>query len=127
MKKWIKLISLISVLFIMSCTNDKKVRPDTPENLSLLASLAINNQDYETLKSYFTETRKETINSEYFANLKEIKSNGAEFRTYSYIRINGKSLLLEIIKDQDTKTYKIQNIMVVPKELEGLFNTPNGK
>jgi len=119
---------LIFILFLLiltvGCTHEETVTPNSPENLSYLASLSINNQNFEELKSYFTDSRKETLTNEYFENLIGLNSHGVELRTYSFLKLidQNQIVLLDIVKSPENNNYEIQNIIKVPNEYEKLFN-----
>ncbi|OAB43714.1 hypothetical protein [Paenibacillus glacialis] len=115
---------LLLLILTVGCTHEKIVKPDSPENLSYLASVAINNQDFNELKSYFTDSSKETLDDQYFEDLIGINSHGVEHRTYSLLRMidQDQIVLLEIVKNPENNNYEIQNIIKVPKEYGELFS-----
>lgn len=115
---------LLLLILAVGCTDEKMVKPDSPENLSYLASVAINNQDFIELKSYFTDSTKETLDDQYFEDLNGINSHGVEHRTYSLLRMidQDQIVLLEIIKNPENNNYEIQNIIKVPEEYGELFS-----
>ncbi|MBB6633621.1 hypothetical protein [Cohnella thailandensis] len=119
------LILLLPLLLVavVGCSSGKSVRPDTPENLASLAAYAISIENFEQWRSYFTEPKQGELTKKYFDQMKPENDTGAtEIRTYSFLKRGDRILLLEIVNDPETQSYKIQNVIEVPKEQRDLFD-----
>jgi hypothetical protein len=117
----VKLLLLFTCLTLVSCA-DKKVKPDTPENLAMLVKYAINQNDLNDLNKYFADGRKEVISKMELSELSEVTTAGAEIRTYSFLKMeNGEIFLIDIIKDRDG-LYKAQDFIRVPNHSVHIFN-----
>ncbi|MGZ9583732.1 hypothetical protein [Paenibacillus marinisediminis] len=123
MNKRIYLPFLLCLLLI-GCSSAKMEKPESPEELAHIMKLALNNGDYNKFNLYLSEPKKGLISMEQFKELSKSTTAGAEYRTYSYIRMeNRKVILLEIIKDISSEEYKVQRVIEVPEEMTNIFDS----
>ena len=77
MKKFTLLFSLIiiSSLFLLSCTKDKPMKPNTPVNASIMIKNYIDAENYEGFIDLFSDELKNSISRDDFKKFKERFSN----------------------------------------------------
>lgn len=120
----IKSIILISILMICvvltSC--QKTVKSDTPQNTGWLMKLAIDNGDYERFNNLFSEGRKDIISRESFDEMKNITTAGTGHTHYQLLTFgNGEMLLVMLTPEKINGEYKIEDVIIVPNEMKGIF------
>lgn len=116
-------LSFLLCFLLMGCSSVKMEKPKSPEELAYIMKLALDNGDYNKFNSYLTGPIKGHVNMDQFKELAKMTTAGAEYRTYSYIKMeNGKVLLLEIIKDISSEDYKVQRVIEIPEELKNIFD-----
>lgn len=117
-------IPFLLCFLLIGCSSTKMEKPKSPEELAHIMKLALSNGDYNKFNSYLTEPKKGLITMNQFDELSMNTTAGAEYRTYSYIKMeNGKVLLLEIVKDIPSEDYKVQRVIEVPEEINNIFDS----
>lgn len=115
------ILALLMLLFMLGCSSDKMANPDTPEKLSWLVKQAISNNDLRLLNSYFTTPKQGSISQQQLNELSKLITAAAEYRVYTMVKMDNEILLLDAVKDSETDTYKVQQIIRVPEALKALF------
>ncbi len=125
MKKSTLLFSLIiiSSLFLLSCTKDKSMKPNSPINASIMIKNYIDAENYEGFNDLFSDELKNSVSKEYFEKLKNISTSGSDHSLYNIITFeNGEMLLVKLYQIEATGEYKVENVMKVPEEFKDLFD-----
>lgn len=125
MRKSKLLLSLIviSSLFLISCTKDKAIKPDSPVNTSILIKSYIDAGNYEDFKNLFSEGLENSITEEDFNKLKDISTPGSSHNLYEIIAFeNGEMLLIKLYQIEATGEYKVEEVLKVPDEFKTIFN-----
>ena len=125
MRKSKLLLSLIviSILFLISCTKDKAIKPDSPVNTSIIIKNYINSGNYEAFTDLFSDELKNSVSKEEFEKLKNISTSGSDHSTYDIITFeNGEMLLIKLSAVSVDGEYKVEKVIQVPEELKTLFN-----
>ncbi|MHA0857281.1 hypothetical protein [Paenibacillus sp. CMAA1364] len=121
MKKYIPFLLLI---VLIGCSSSKMEKPESPQELAHIIKLALGSGDYKKFNSYLTEPQKELITMDEFNNMSTYITAGAQYRTYSYLKMeNGKTFLLEIINETPSEDYKVQSIIEIPDGMNNIFDT----
>ncbi len=117
------LIIIICFPFIFtSCSNQKRLKPDTPVNTAIVMKNLLNAGNYESFNKLFTDGRKNAISVEQFNELKKLTSAGTDFKHYELLTFsNGKMVLVMLTQDKIDGEYKIQDVKEVPDEMKSLF------
>ena len=125
MRKSKLLLSLIviSSLFLISCTKDKAIKPDSPVNTSILIKSYIDAGNYEDFKNLFSEGLENSITEEDFNKLKDISTPGSSHNLYEIIAFeNGEMLLIKLYQIEATGEYIVEEVLKVPDEFKTIFN-----
>lgn len=124
MKKVIIIITLIiSCLWLTSCTEDKKLKPDTPTNAGWLTKLAIDNNNYESFNSLFSEGRKGIITEENFNELTNMTTAVSEHKLYDIITFeNGEMLMVRLTSEKINGEYQVEDVIRIPDEMKEFFS-----
>ncbi|MGN0028091.1 MAG: hypothetical protein ACI33I_13970 [Clostridium sp.] len=125
MKKSTLLFSLIiiSSLFLLSCTKDKSMKPNSPINASIMLKNYIDAENYEGFNDLFSDDLKNSVSKEDFEKLKNISTSGSDHSLYNIITFeNGEMLLVKLYQIEATSEYKVENVMKVPEEFKALFD-----
>ena len=122
----IKLLLLFTFSFgiVVGCSS-KTVKPDSPDNTALLMKLAIDNDDYVSFNSLFSDGRKGSISESDFKELKDITTAGAGYKRYELVTFeNGEMLLvrLGLTPPNENNEIEIEDVIVVPDDMKELFN-----
>ena len=115
---------LILVTLINGCSqSQKEIIPNTPLNTAILMKSSIDNGDYNSFQSLFTEGKKNSVSEDKFKNLKALSTQGSGYACYELVSFdNGKMLLIYLTPQKDNKgEYHIQDVKVVPDELKKYF------
>ncbi|QFG00989.1 hypothetical protein PB01_20545 [Psychrobacillus glaciei] len=123
MKRQFAVLLLLSLLLV-GCSDEERVRPDSPMNAASLMKYQIDIQNYDGFQSLFYEGAENSISEIEFNHFKDILIEGSNFKDYELITMeNGEMLLVEFAPLLDNQSeYKIVNVMIVPKELRQIFN-----
>ena len=124
MKKPTLLFSLIVIsnLFLLSCTKDKPMKPNTPKNASIMLKNYIDAENYEGFNDLFSDDLKNSVAMDDFKKLKDISTAGSSHSLYDIITFeNGEMLLVKLYQIEATGEYKVENVMKVPEEFKALF------
>ena len=125
MRKSKLLLSLIviSSLFLISCTKDKAIKPDSPVNTSILIKNYIDSGNYEAFNDLFSEGLENSVTEEDFNKLKDISTPGSSHNLYEIIAFeNGEMLLIKLYQIEATGEYKVEEGLKVPDEFKTIFN-----
>lgn len=124
MKKSKLLFSLIiiSSLFLLSCTKDKSIKPNSPVNTSIIIKNYIDAGNYEAFKDLFSDGLENSISKEDFKKLKDISTAGSTHSLYNIITFeNGEMLLVKLYQIEATSEYKVESVIQIPEEFKTLF------
>jgi hypothetical protein len=111
----------ISIAIFVGCSN-KTLKPDSPDNPAWLMKLAIDNNDYESFASLFSESRTGSISKSDFRELQDITTAGTEYKSYELITFeNGQMLLVRLTPSDNNKEIKIEDVIVVSDEMKEMF------
>ena len=115
------LITILMICFIFtSC--EKTVKPDTPQNAGWLMKLAIDYDDYEEFNNLFSQGAKGTISKESFNEMQNITTAKTEYTHYQLLTFeNGEMLLVRLTPEKVNGEYKIEDITIVPNEMNEIF------
>ncbi|MFD1738720.1 hypothetical protein ACFSCX_19575 [Bacillus salitolerans] len=124
MKIKMKYVTIIVIFWIlMGCNSTKFVQPDSPDNTAWLMKLAIDNDDYETFNSLFSDGRKGSISRRDFKELQDITTAGFNLKRYEVITFeNGKMLLVRLTPLNKDNEYEIEDVILVPDEMNNIFS-----
>ena len=125
MKKSTLLFSLIiiSSLFLLSCTKDKPMNPNTPVNASIMIKNYIDAENYEGFIDLFSDELKNSISRDDFKKFKDISTSGSSHSLYDIITFeNGEMLLIKLSSVEIDGKYKVEEVLQIPKEFKSLFN-----
>lgn len=110
-------------LFLVACSNEKALEPDSPSNAAILLKQHIDNGDYEGFKQRFFDGLGEKITRSTFHEFGELTTSGSNFRTFELMTFdNGEMLLVEVAIDLEEEIYKIINVTHVPEEMKEFFS-----
>jgi hypothetical protein len=123
LKKQFALLLRVSLLLV-GCSDDERVKPDSPMNAADLMKYQIDIQNYDGFQSLFFEGAENSISEVEFNQFKDISTEGSNFKDYELITMeNGEMILVEFAPLLDNQSeYKIVNVMIVPKEMRKIFN-----
>lgn len=125
MKKTRLLFSLIiiSTLFLISCTKDKTLEPNSPVNTTIIVKNYIDAGNYEAFKGLFSEGLENSISKEDFNNFKDISTAGSSHNLYDVITFeNGEMLLIKLSSVEIDGEYRVEEVLQIPEEFKTLFN-----
>lgn len=98
-------------------------KPSSKENTALLMKLAIEQQDYDSFNSLFSEGRRGSISEDEFMELREMTTAGADFKSYELVTFeNGEMLLVRLTPPNKNKEIEIEDVVMVPSELKEFFS-----
>ena len=124
-RKSIILILIISLCFtfiLTSCSKQKILKANSPDNASWLMKSAIDDGDYNRFKELFTEKRSNSIPIQQFNNMKKITTSESSNKHYELITFtNGKMLLVLLTPEKVKGLYKIEDVREVPDDMKTLF------
>ena len=120
--------NLILITFVVmasiftSCTNSKLVKPDTPDNASLLLKMAISNGNYDSFNALFSDGRKNIVSKETLTEFSKISTAGSGNYLYELITFtNGEMLLVRYTAKKVDGEYKVEDVVKVPEDMKKLF------
>jgi hypothetical protein len=84
---------------------------------------SIDNGDYNTFKSLFTEGKNNAVSEDEFTKLRALSTKGAGYQNYELVSFdNGKMLLICLTPQKDNNgLYQIQDVKIVPDEFKKYF------
>lgn len=116
------LLVIFSFGITLGCSNET-VKPNSPENTTWLMKLAIDNDDYESFNSLFSDGRKGSITESDFKELKDITTARAGYTRYELVTFdNGEMLLVRLTAADGNNEIEIEDVIVVPEDMKELFN-----
>lgn len=124
MRGYIRLLLLLIFYFgiTLGCSN-KTVKPESPENTTWLMKSAIDNDDYVSFNSLFSDGRKGSISESDFKELKKMTSASAGYIRYELVTFdNGEMLLVRLTPPDGDNEIEIEDVIVVPDSMKELFN-----
>ncbi|MEH7239494.1 hypothetical protein [Bacillus sp. JJ1562] len=124
MRGYIKLLLLFIFLvgITLGCSN-KSVKSNSPENTTWLMKLAIDNDDYVSFNSLFSDGRKGSISESDFKELKNISTARAGYIRYELVNFeNGEMLLVRLAPPDGNNEIEIEDVIIVPDGMKELFN-----
>lgn len=120
-------IILNVLLIVVIMNNNEEIRPDTPYEVASLVHEAAGNADhYESIKELLHQPYKEVISGEKLKQITEIHTSGAKLYSYAVVAFKNTSgeedvLLLKLTPVLEDDKIKIQEIKIVPEEMDYLF------
>ncbi len=119
----ILVLAIIVILIAGSCGRKQDVKPDSAENLALLAKNAISANDYDAFQSLFTQAAREKVNRQSFGEFNKSMTDDALYANYVLMRLeNGQMLLLYLSGPDSQGLYHLQDVRAVSSESYDLFN-----
>jgi hypothetical protein len=126
---WLAIISvIINVIFlIVIIKGEQEINPDTPvEVAALMMEAAGNTNNHASMKELLHKPYQEVVSEGDFQKITEIHTGSAELFSYSVVSFRDKSgednvLLLKLTDELDDGKIKIQEIKIVPEEMEQLL------
>jgi hypothetical protein len=117
-------IIIICLPFLLSsCSNQKRIKPDTPVNTAIIVTenfLKVGN--YQNFNELFTDGRKSSVSVEQFNELKKLTTAGMNLKHYELLTFtNGKMILIKLTPERVDGEYKIEDVIEVPDEMKSLF------
>ncbi|WP_336990161.1 hypothetical protein [Bacillus infantis] len=94
-------------------------KPDAGE-VGLIFKEAVRTENDQQAITLMAEGRKAKISDELLQQMKVRMSSGTSFNTYELLKFeNGEMVLLHLTPDD---RYEIQDVMIVPEEMRGVFD-----
>ncbi|MGM0790010.1 MAG: hypothetical protein ACQEUD_07945 [Bacillota bacterium] len=94
-------------------------KPDAGE-VGLIFKEAVRTENDQQARTLMAEGRKAKISDELLQQMKVRMSSGTSFNTYELLKFeNGEMVLLHLTPDD---RYEIQDVMIVPEEMRGVFD-----
>ncbi len=104
------------MLGLLLYMNSKK---DGPVDVGFQFKEAVQVENYAKAKDLMAKERVEHISKETLKAVHEIMGSGTSLKTYQVLDFkNGEMVLLNLTPNDD---YKIQDVIIVPKEFQSLF------
>ena len=121
-KKIILIMFVVMASLFTSCSNSKRVELDTPDNATLLLTMAISNNNYDSFNELFSDGRKNIVSKETLTELSKISTAGSGNYLYELITFtNGEMLLVRYTAKKVDGEYKVEDVVKVPEEMKKLF------
>lgn len=121
-KKHLRILFVPLLLIFLLCSCSNKLEPDTPTNAAMVLTQAIRSGNYEYFNTLFSEGRKNIIAKDDYSKLQQLLSSRSSLSTYELITFdNGEMFLILLTPEKENGQYYIQDIKVVPKEMQSLF------
>lgn len=108
---------------VRSCQSDIALKSNSPRNVAYLMTKAFKENNFASFQMLLTEQARIQINSEQFGVFQKLNTDNALFGTYSLVRLeNGRLLMVYMTPPDEAGLYKIQDVKLVPLEMNNLFN-----
>ena len=103
--------------------SDIALKSNSPRNVAYLMTKTFKENNFASFQMLLTEQARIQINSEQFGVFQKINTDNALFGTYSLVRLeNGRLLMVYMTPPDEVGLYKIQDVKLVPLEMNNLFN-----
>lgn len=100
------------------------LKPDTPENTTLILDLRINGKQYEKFNELFSEERKNVVSKDMYKKFSNLSTEASMITTYEVIEYsNGEMLLVRLNQKEGKGDYKVEDVVRIPEDMKKLFIT----
>jgi hypothetical protein len=108
---------------VRSCQNDIALKANSPRNVAFLMTKSFKENNFANFQGLLTEQARIQINSDQFGTFQKLNTENALFGTYALVRLeNGRLIMAYMTPPDENGLYKIQDIKIVPAEMNTLFN-----
>lgn len=115
--------AVVIVYYARSCQADQKPKMNTPGSVAGLMTQALKANDFAAFQSLLTEQARLQIDSNQFGTLQKMNTDKALYGNYALVRLeNGRLLMIYLTAPDQDGNYKIQDVKIVPAEMNSLFN-----
>jgi hypothetical protein len=109
-------------LLLISCSDQKPLKSDTPVNTAIIMESFLKEGNYIKFNELFTDGRKNAVSEEQFNELKKLTTAGTDLKHYELLTFtNGKMILVELTQERTDGEYKIEDVKEVPDEMKSLL------
>ncbi|KOA21560.1 hypothetical protein CLHOM_00190 [Clostridium homopropionicum DSM 5847] len=123
-RKAFLLIVFTLILSLFVACEGHTLKPDTPENTTLLLDLRIGGNEYEKFNELFSEQRKNVVSKDMLKEFSNLSTKASMHTLYEVIEYsNGEMLLVRLNQKQGKGDYKVEDVVRIPEDMKKLFIT----
>ncbi len=116
-------ISLLLLIIVVGCTSE--IKPDSPENTTMLLNVSPVHNDFDAFTNLFNEGRQEYLGKqklkEQFEDLVQMndRSSGSlSFRNFELLTFDTGEMVLVNLTPEIAGEVKVEDIVIVPDEMK---------
>ena len=115
--------TVVITYYVRSCQDKADPKMDSPGNVAFLMTKALKENNFADFQSLLTEPARLQIDSNQFGTFQKLNTDKALYGTYALVRLeNGRLLMVYMTAPDAAGNYKIQDVKLVPAEMNSLFN-----
>ncbi len=116
-------VTVLVTFYVRSCQEKQGPALDTPGNVAYHMAQSLKDNDFAAFQTLLTEEARLKIDATEFGALQKLNTDKALYGTYALVRLeNGRLLMVYMTPPDQNGHYKIQDVKIVPSDMNELFN-----